>query len=124
MPAHKPEQVNDCLIEAINNADVEAALAMYEKDAAFVTEEGTVTGTAAVRQVMEAFIALKPKISMVAKEAVQTGDIAVTGGTWSLTGTGPDGEVLEMSGKSVEVVRRQADGTWLFAIDLPNGAEG
>ncbi len=65
-----------------------------------------------------------PKISMVAKEAVRTGDIAVTGGTWSLTGTDADGEALEMSGRSVEVVRRQADGTWLFAIDLPNGAEG
>lgn len=124
MPAHKPEQVNDCLIEAINNGDVESALAMYEADAAFVTEKGTVTGTDAIRNVMESFIALKPKISMVAKEAVQTGDIAVTSGTWSLTGTGPDGEALEMGGRSVEVVRRQADGTWLFAIDLPNGAEG
>ena len=124
MPAHKPEQVNDCLIEAINNGDVEAALAMYEADAAFVTAEGIVTGTAAVRKVMEAFIALKPTISMVAKKPVQTGDIAVTSGSWSLTGTGADGEALKMSGKSVEVVRRQANGTWLFAIDLPNGAEG
>ena len=123
MTAQTPTQVNDRLIEAINNGDVESALAMYEADAAFVTAEGTVTGTDAIRKVMESFIALKPKITMVAKEAVQTGDIAITGGTWSLTGTGPDGAALEMGGRSVEVVRRQADGTWLFAIDAPSGAE-
>jgi ketosteroid isomerase-like protein len=123
MAAHKPEEVNPCLIEAINNGDVESALAMYETGAAFVTEEGTVTGSEAIRMVMESCIALKPKISIVAKETVQAGDIAVTRGNWSLTGTGPEGEALDMAGQSVEVVRRQADGTWLFVIDLPNGAE-
>ncbi len=123
MTANTPTEVNDRLIEAINTGDIEAALAMYEPEAAFETAEGTVTGTAAIREVMESFIAMKPSISMVAKDAVQTGDIAITGGTWSLTGTGPDGEALEMTGRSVEVVRRQADGRWLFAIDAPNGAE-
>jgi hypothetical protein len=27
-----------------------------------------------------------------------------------------------MSGQSIEVVRRQTDGRWLFVIDLPFGA--
>ena len=123
MTAKTPTQVNDRLIEAINKGDVESALAMYEADAAFVTADGTVTGTDAIREVMEAFVALKPNITMVAKDAVQSGDIAITGGTWSLTGTDADGTALEMTGRSVEVVRRQADGTWLFAIDAPNGAD-
>ena len=37
--------------------------------------------------------------------------------------TGPDGKPATMSGKSVEVVRRQPDGRWLFAIDFPFGAD-
>jgi len=28
-----------------------------------------------------------------------------------------------MSGRSAEVVRRQADGTWLFVIDNPRGGQ-
>lgn len=123
MPAKTPEEVNPQLIDAINRKDVEAALALYEPDAAFVTAEGTVTGLDAIRQVMEAFIATQPRLTMEPKETVRTGDIAVTRGTWKLAGIGPDGEAIEMSGRSVEVVRQQADGTWRFVIDAPNGAE-
>jgi ketosteroid isomerase-like protein len=36
---------------------------------------------------------------------------------------GPDGKPTQMRGQSVEVARRQADGSWLFAIDLPLGID-
>jgi uncharacterized protein (TIGR02246 family) len=123
MAAQTPQEVNPQLIDAINRGDVEGALALYEPDAAFVTDEGTVVGHDAIRPVMEAFISTKPQLTMEPKEVVQTGDIAMTRGTWKLVGTDPDGKPLEMGGRSVEVVRRQADGSWRFAIDDPNGAE-
>ena len=123
MAARTPQEVNPQLIDAINRGDLEAALAMYEADATFVTEEGPVSGLDAIRGVMEAFIATKPHITMEPKEIAICGDIAMTRGTWKLAGTGPDGAPLEMGGNSVEVVRRQSDGTWRFAIDDPNGAD-
>ena len=123
MAAQTPQEVNSQLIDAINRGDVEGALALYEPEAAFVTDEGTVVGHDAIRPVMEAFISTKPQLTMEPKEVVQTGDIAVTRGTWKLVGTDPDGKPLEMGGRSVEVVRRQADGSWRFVIDDPNGAE-
>jgi len=33
--------------------------------------------------------------------------------------TGPDGQPTAMAGKAIEVVRRQADGTWRFIVDDP-----
>lgn len=123
MPAMNPEEVNPQLIDALNRRDLEGALALYEPDAAFETDEGTVVGLDAIREVMKAFIATEPQLTMEPKEIIRTGDIAVTRGTWKLVGKGPDGGALEMNGRSVEVVRRQADGTWRFAIDSPNGAE-
>jgi hypothetical protein len=30
---------------------------------------------------------------------------------------------VSMSGNGIEVVRRQSDGTWLFVIDNPAGAD-
>jgi ketosteroid isomerase-like protein len=38
--------------------------------------------------------------------------------------TGPDGKPAQVSGQSVEVVRRQANGDWLFVIDEPFGVAG
>jgi len=42
---------------------------------------------------------------------------------WSATTTGPDGKPVTVTGNNVEVVRRQPDGTWLFVIDNPRGAD-
>ena len=123
MPARRPEECDTLLGEALNRGDLEAAVALYEPTAAFVAEPGkVVTGHAAVREAMNGFLSLKPKLS-IQVDAVQNGggDIALLQSKWSLTGTGPDGKPMSMSGNGVEVVRRQPDGTWKFIIDNPNG---
>ena len=125
MPAQKPEDCDFLLVEALGKGDLEAALALYEPNASFVLDSGqVVTGAAAIREVMQGFLALKPKFTMEVK-AVQNGDenIALLRGKWNLTGTGPDGKPMIMSGNSTEVVRRQPDGSWKFIIDNPRGAD-
>jgi ketosteroid isomerase-like protein len=52
----------------------------------------------------------------------QSGDLAVLTAKWELSMTGQDGKPAQMTGQSMEVVRRQSDGRWLFVIDLPFGA--
>jgi len=49
------------------------------------------------------------------------GDIAMVSSKWTLKGTAPDGTAVDLSGESVEIVRRQGDGTWKFIIDSPWG---
>jgi uncharacterized protein (TIGR02246 family) len=125
MPARKPEDCDLLLVEALGKGDLEAALALYEPNASFVLDSGqVVTGLAAIREVMQGFMALKPKFTMEVK-AVQNGDanIALLRGKWNLNGAGPDGKPMTMSGNSTEVVRRQPDGTWKFIIDNPRGAD-
>jgi uncharacterized protein (TIGR02246 family) len=123
MAARKPEECDYLLTEALNAGDLEAAVALYEPNASFVQEPGkVVTGRAAIREVMQGFLAVKPKLTIEAT-AVQSGDVALLRSKWSLNGTGPDGKPVTMSGNGIEVVRRQADGTWLFVIDNPNGAD-
>ena len=125
MPARKPEDCDLLLIEALNKGDLEAALALFEPNASFVLDSGqVVTGVAAIREVMQGFLALKPKMTMEVK-AVQNGDenVALTRGKWSLSGTGPDGKPVTMTHNSTEVVRRQPDGSWKFIIDNPRGGD-
>lgn len=123
MPARKPEECDTLLGEALNRGDLEAAVALYEPNATFVQEPGKiVTGHAAVREAMKGFLAIKPKFS-IDVSAVQNGDLAVLRSKWKVNGTGPDGKPVSMSGNGIEVVRKQPDGTWLFVIDNPAGAD-
>ena len=123
MPARKPEECDTLLGEALNRGDLETAVALYEPNAAFVQEPGkVVTGHAAIREAMKGFLAIKPKFT-IDVSAVQNGDLAVLRSKWKVNGTGPDGKPVSMSGNGIEVVRRQPDGTWLFVIDNPAGAD-
>jgi len=121
MPARSPEQLHQFFTEAFNAGDIDALMALYESGASIEPEPGKlVEGTDAIREVLSGFLDLKGKISVETKKAIQTGDLELLHGQWSLTGTGPDGSPVNLSGNSTEVVRRQPDGTWFYAIDLPD----
>ena len=122
MPANKPEDCDLLVVKAISEGNIEAALALYEPDATFAPEVGkSVQGTAAVREVLNGFMAMKPTLNVTVPNVYQSGDIAILVSNWTMKGTDPDGNPVEESGKGTEVVRRQADGTWKFIIDNPHG---
>ena len=123
MPARSPAEVNHQVLAAVNAGDLDAALAMYEPGATFVVEPGKpVTGTAAIREVLSGFIAMKPSMTIGVPTVVESGDTALVHFHWTLKGTTPDGSPVEMDQQGAEVVRRQANGNWLFVIDNPFGA--
>lgn len=124
MPAQKPEECDLLLLEAIGKEDLDAAVAMYEPNATFVVStDQVVTGQAAIREVMQGFIAAKATFNIEAVTAVPSADgsVAVTRVKGSSTSPGPDGKPVTTPLHSVEVVRKQPDGTWLFIIDDPSG---
>jgi uncharacterized protein (TIGR02246 family) len=121
MPATAPHEPNELFEAAINRGDVEAALALYEPDACLVGSPGEpVYGLDAIREVLQGFVDAKPKLTMETGSIVQVGDLALASHGWKAIGEGPDGP-LEIAGRAVEVVRRQADGSWRFVIDDPYG---
>ena len=123
MKALNPADVDRLFAEALSRGDVDGALAMYEPDAAFVLENAEVArGHAEIRAELERLIAQNPTLDCYEIDVVENGDLAVLRADWIFTGTGADGEPFESRGRSIEVVRRQPDGNWLFTIDLPSGA--
>ena len=118
MPARKPEEADLLVIEALNAGDVEAALTFYEPYATFLPEPGkAVSGTEAIRDALNGLLALKPRLTVEVPQVVESGDLALLCSRWTLKGTGPDGDPVDLAGEGAEVVRRQADGTWRFVID-------
>jgi ketosteroid isomerase-like protein len=57
------------------------------------------------------------------KRVLQASDLALVITEWSFRGTGPDGDPVNMTAKSADVLRHQADGTWRFVIDNPWGTD-
>ena len=106
---------------SINSGNLEGLVALYEPQASLVQQDGTpARGTAAIREGLARFVAMHPKLTMNVTKVVRAGDdLAVLYNDWSLTAKGPDGNPIAMSGKAMEIVRRQRDGTWMFAVDDP-----
>jgi uncharacterized protein (TIGR02246 family) len=125
MPARNPEDIDPLFAQALNAGDLDALVALYEPQASLTPSPGkTVVGTAAIRTALETFVTMKPTMTISPRVVSRTGDLALIASTWNLAMTDADGKPAQMSGQSVEVVRRQDDGNWLFAIDEPFGISG
>jgi len=123
MTAKKPEDLHPLFVKALNSADLNSLVGLYEPNATLVPQPGVVvTGTVAIREALQGFVAMKPKIRMETMLVLESGDVAFLKGKWTIDATGPDGKPTQMTGNSTEVVRRQHDGQWLFVIDHPYGA--
>lgn len=120
----RPIDTVNRLVDAINRGDLEAAVATYEPGAILIAQPGQVArGAEQVRQALAGFIALKPALKSELQAVVEAGELALYASRWSLRGTDPGGKAVSMSGESADVLRRQADGRWLIAIDNPWGAQ-
>jgi uncharacterized protein (TIGR02246 family) len=106
---------------AFNAADLDGILALYEPEAVFVDGDGAVLhGQEEIRGAFAQIFQAGLRISLQTAGVVEgTGGLALMHGQWVLSGTGPDGEPVERRGVSAEVLRRQGNGSWLYALDNP-----
>jgi ketosteroid isomerase-like protein len=122
MAARSPEEIDGIFERELNAANIEGLLALYEPGAAFTVEPGkVVTGTAAIREAIQGFLSMKPTIKLTPRVLATAGDIAMVSSKWNLKGSAADGSAVDLSGESVEILRRQSDGTWKFVVDNPWG---
>jgi uncharacterized protein (TIGR02246 family) len=121
MPARSAEECDRLFAEHLNAGDLDGLIALYETTGSLVQQDGSVaSGHVALREALGGFLAMQPKIRMNVVQVVKSGDeLAVLYNDWSTAVVGPDGQAMQMAGKAIEVVRRQPDGTWLFAVDAP-----
>lgn len=111
-------------VNAMNRGDLNTALSMYEPGASLVVQPGTVvTGTSALREALAGFAALKPTITTEAYKIMEADGVALYCSRWTMRGTDPAGNPVQLGGRSSDVLRRQPDGNWLIALDNPFGAE-
>lgn len=123
--AHRPEECNRILLAALEAGDIDTSLSVYEPTAVLFKKSGeSMTGLDAIRKNNEFLIALKPKFSIAFIKTTMSGDgtLATNRMQATMHGTGADGQAIEGSIHTLEVVRKQADGSWCFIIDDPYGS--
>jgi uncharacterized protein (TIGR02246 family) len=120
----RPEEIHSQFATTFNSGNVDAIMALYEPEATLVPQAGQIVqGRDAIREALLQFLALKGTMEVKSIFTVRGPGVALTRGQWKLSGTGPDGKPIEMTGQSVEVVRQQPNGEWLLAVDHPFGAD-
>ena len=121
-----PEEVLNSVTEGIKAGNIDSLMMLYETDACFATQPGQLAKSPeTIRQSLRGFTDIKDgKFDLKVKRVLQASDLALVISEWSFTGTGPDGNPVNIAAKkSTEVLRQQADGTWRFVIDNPWGTE-
>jgi uncharacterized protein (TIGR02246 family) len=122
MTTSTPEQVLAAIVEGINSGDLDGLMPLYESEAAFATEPGSLAhGASGVREALAGFITMNGTLDLEVTRVLEVDDLALVTGVWSFDGTGPDGEPVRLEASNADVLRRQADGGWRFVIDNPWG---
>jgi len=113
--------------QAFSRRDVVAYLAFVDSTASIQQPNApTVTGTAAIRALVESFYRLpnlKGTWQPTRVEGSRSGDLAYSSGTYQLSFTDPSGKAVTERGKYVAIWRKQADGSWKMVLESFNSDE-
>jgi ketosteroid isomerase-like protein len=111
--------------DAVNAKDFAKASSQYADDAIFlVAYSPAVSGKANIQKWMEAFPTIN-SFKATSEEIEGHGDLAYNRGTYEMSVTMPGASApTQDRGKWIEIVRKQADGSWkvvrdIFNSDLP-----
>ena len=116
-----PEEVLNSVVEGINSGDLNSLMTLYEADACFASQPGQIAKSP--ESGLRSLIDLTGKSDLKVKRVLQASDLALVTSEWSFSGTGSDGNPVNMTAKSADVLRHQTDGTWQFVIDNPWGTD-
>ncbi|WP_026403184.1 YybH family protein [Actinomadura rifamycini] len=119
--AKRPEDVPAVFADRFNSGDPAALAEVYEDGGMLVL--GTPLTGAAAHAANARLQSLGAPITVSPRHVYPHGDLALLIVDWTIQGTGPDGDPVDIRGTATDVVRRGEDGYWRYAIDNPFGIE-
>jgi ketosteroid isomerase-like protein len=123
--ASTPEQCSRALFAALETGDIDTSVGLYEPGAVLFKKSGeTLLGHDAIRAGNAELIALKPRFTIEFIRTTISGDgtIATSRAKATLDAIRADGSPVHGNIHTLEVMRKQADGSWRYLIDDPYGS--
>ncbi|WP_460480772.1 YybH family protein [Comamonas humi] len=116
-----PDHMNSAFADAFNSRSITNLLQLYEPDAVLCGDGKGVDliGLAAIEKALGQLLQVPGRMTSLNHFCVVHGDLALLRADWELAAD--DGAIVA-SGSSAELIRKQADGRWLYVIDHAVGA--
>ena len=115
----EPEQMNRTFADAFNARNIDGLLGLYEPDAILIVGEGTgCHGLKPIADQLQNLLKLPGTMTSLNNFCVRHGDVALLRADYVVVDAG----TVILEGSSSELVRRQADGSWLYVIDHACGS--
>lgn len=119
--ATSPERQPHVFAAAFNTGDPEAIERVYERDGVFVSGPGQPTTGSDRREANARMASLGVPLQVEPRHVYVSGDITLLIVDWTIVGSTPDGEQVDIRGTATDVARRGEDGVWRYVIDNPFG---
>ena len=118
-----PQQMNETFVRAFNSKQIDNLMLLNEPDAVLVRLDGSLArGTDQIRDELCKLLTRGIRAEGHNQFAITYGNIALLRANFTITLLGEDGQETSIKGSSSEVVSQQPDGSWLYIIDHPFGA--
>ena len=116
-----PEDWPNVFAQHLNAGDLDKVISLYEPDARFVAPSGeTLIGRDRIGEVIAGLIRSNTKMKGRVLRATRIDDLALLYSDFDVTSVDGSGKPVKFPSKAIEVLRRQADGTWKLIIGDPN----
>lgn len=117
----KPGEMNETFAAAVNSRNIENLLALYEPGAVLMTDglDSKCTGKDEIAAALRKLLDIPGRMVSKNNFCIEHGDLALLRADYGFVQE--DGS-WEVSGSSAEIVRKQADGSWLYVVDHATGA--
>ncbi|QGX39905.1 SgcJ/EcaC family oxidoreductase [Permianibacter aggregans] len=124
MNTSNPSSTVASLVQALNDADLQSAKALYTDDAKFIPAPGTeISGIENVMAALTEMCQMRPQLKTLSTHVIECGDMALYHANWQMQIHNEDGSITTEQGLSADVLQKQPDGSWRIRIDNPWGAE-
>jgi len=124
MLAKKPEDWPRLFQQQFNAGNLDAVVALYEKEARFVSRSGeTLIGRDVIRTILGSLIYSKTQLRSRVVRAVTVDDIAQLHTDFEGATVDSSRKTISVHNKAVEVLRRQPEGNWKVITGDPNARE-
>jgi uncharacterized protein (TIGR02246 family) len=118
-----PQQMNQTFVRAFNSRQIDNLMLLYQPDAVLVRPDGSLArGTDQIRDELSKLLSRGIRAEGENQFAITYGNTALLRANFTITLFGEDGQETNIRGSSSEVVSQQPDGSWLYIIDHPFGA--
>jgi ketosteroid isomerase-like protein len=116
--ARRPQEALELACAALSDGDLEAALAQYESGATLAHwPRRAACAERDIRGALTDVMALRLPLAIQIGAVLEADGLALVACDRQVSGTGPDGGQVALSGRGCAVVRPQSDGTWRIAAD-------